>query len=386
MLDEDYRRQARDFVYKADFTVKANRANYFPAQEKQIKDRQIHFYQLGIEAYSNIRVKTMADHRAIASTLRHIAITFFNWAGSLTEDVNASRYEYEQAGQYYLKSIHYFKNLPRLEDEEFRNLTELYVDLSDVCCHLLKHVDAEEALGNAILAFKEIKIKNSKELAIGDPVINFKVFYEHVQSETSTASYLSSTRFKNYQQILLGRREEQQMADMFDTVSMMEKPVMDMTALDSMMSGLGLSNNAMPSFVPVRLDNPVNDVDYRCISIEYLRLTQQHIQASNIFSTIITYRQALSALQSIQTKTQHDLATVDNIETQIRYLEKEQAESSRGIQPEASAANPLYSQNQQVAGSLISSLTMFGHQPARAAALAQKEAQASEFLGARGMF
>lgn len=373
MLDEEYRVHARVLLNRAE--------SYF------VKERRIELYGLARDMYSNIKDKTPRDHRAIASTWRHIAITFFNSAGSLLgKEEGAFAYEqYDEAGKNYLKCIEYYQHMPSLEDEDFRELTELYIDLSDVCCHLSKHQDAEEALRNAMLAFNKIRHKTAAELMIGDPASNFKKFYEYIEQKTSTVSYLSSTRFKNYQHILLERHEDKQMTDMFNGVSMEEKPIMDEGALDTMMSGLSVSNSKMLTFAPIRLDRPCNDVDYRAVSIEYLRLTQKHINQGNTPSTIITYRQALEALRAIQLKTDHDLSTIKTIETQISCLEAQQAMEHMAIDAAGPNVSSLGSQHHQASGSLVSSIGIFGHQAANAVASGDMEGEESEFLDANVM-
>lgn len=342
MLDREYRARAQVFVYKAGLRGMGHR-------------ERLVFYKSAIDNYSSIKEKTLSDHRAIASAFRHIAITQFNWAGSYDGD---SRPHYEQAGEYYLKGIQQYREMPSLEDEDFREITELYIDLSDVCCHLLKHADADEALRNAILAFKQITIKTPEELAIGDPAANLQGLYQYIEKITSHQGYLSSTRFKNYQKILMTRYEDRQMADLLGGVSMAES-VVDPSALDSIMSGLDLSNRGMPMFAAINLDKPSNDLDYRSVSIEYLRLTQQHMQQGNINLTLTAYRQALSALKAIRSQTAHDQATIKTIETQIDCIEAQEAMEDMHIGQSGGAAEAS-----PAARSLTASIGLFGHQAA----------------------
>lgn len=352
MLDREYRKRAEVLVFKAGL--------------KRTEDRdRVVFYRLAIDNYSTIREKNLLDHRAVASAFRNLAIIYFNWAGSFD---GGSRSHYEQAGEYYLKGIQWYRQMPSLDDEDFREMTELYIDLSDVCCHLLKHADADEALRNAIIAFKQIKIKKPAELAIGDPAANLPGLYQYIENITSEQGYLSSTRFKNYQKILMTRYEDKQMADLLGDVSMAES-VVDPSVLDCMMSGLDLSNRGMPMFAPINLDKPSNDLDYRSVSIEYLRLTQQHMQQGNINLTLTAYRQALSALKAIQSQTAHDQATIKTIETQIDCLEAQEAMEDMHIGQSggAAVARPSHSQHQEGAsGSLTASIGLFGHQAAPA--------------------
>ena len=131
-----------------------------------------------------------------------------------------------------------------------------------------------------------------------------------------------------------------------------------------MMSGLGFSNEAMPSFAPVRLDQPSTDVDFRSIAIELLQLTQHHMQQGQVLNAISTYRQACGALAAIQRKSEHDVSTIKSIETQISYL---QSQSTAGcaaaldVESSATPVNPLLQQNEQVSAALISTMGMFAH-------------------------
>ena len=336
MSDELYRKNAEQCV---------ENIRFYPIEEKESA------YKQSIIWYSHIQNKTVDDMRAIATRYGDLAIIYFNRGGS-------DLAHYKQAGHYYSQSIQQRQQMA-LDDANCRELTELYIDLSDVFICISEGAAAEDAMGNAIKAFNMIIHKNPAELAIGDPKKNFLEFRGYFEKQTSTPAYLASAKYKNHEQILLARQNEQSMASMMDDLSFVKESPIEVGSIDQMMGGLIISNEALPNFTPINLDRPSSDVDYRCIAIEYLRLTQQHAKQNNLSDTIITYQQAWRPLQEIKCKNANDLATISQIEEQIDCLRAQVRTSHTQSTQKPSRSLPFWHQNTQVADSLISKIRLF---------------------------
>ncbi len=342
MLDEIYRAQAK----RLDAMAERHRG----------AEQKIERYLEAIDEYSKILDKTGDDMRAMAECSKYVAVNYFNSACTKPA-------YYERAAHYYLQAIQYLHQIAA-EDQDYRNLTGLYIDLADACFHSYNQAAAQEASANAITAFNLIKIKYAEESAIGDPTINFKAFYEYFENKSSTVSYRASAAHQNHQHLLLGRYEDQTIAGLFDDFSLDGGLPDAVSGIDEMMKGLGISNAALPSFAPIRLDQPSNDVDFRCMAIEFLRLTQKHMQQGDLQMTMSTYRQARDALTAIKYKSEHDVITIKNIADQIHYLSAQPRMSQAASSQDATSQWPeqqLQDQNEQVSASLISTIGLFAH-------------------------
>lgn len=349
MLDKDCR-------HKAEQWMKDARAH---------RGEQRFAYTKAIEWYLKIKQATAEDHRAIAGIYRRFAVIDFK------ADVN------QEAAANYQHSIQQLLLIDsevRI-DSDYRELTELYLDLADTCVYIPNQQAAMESNEYAIQAFNLIKNKHAEELALGDPRVNFQVFFDYFQRKSSTISYLASANFKNHKDILQAghakRVEEQSMVDLFGTICIDEVN----EDLGAMMGGLAVSNAAIPIFAPIRLDQPSSDVDYRTLAIEYLRLTQCHVLQGNISDTVKTYRDALQALNAVHDKGESDKQIITAIGQQIGFLQEkmgcyeEQSDTDTEyddddddddeVVEEASESQPLPSQNKQVADSLIARMSMF---------------------------
>ena len=350
MSDEIYRRNAEQCIRDA---------RHYRGLEKESECFK------AIDWYLRIEIITRADVRAIAAQYRNLAIVNFNTGSVNRDNQDKACYFYAKAGDYYTKSIEKLHQIPlaahdikELGDQDFRELTELYIDLSDVCINLAQVPAAHEAVRNAGTAFMLIRSKNAAELLLGNPTDNYAAFRDYFERKSSEPSFLASAKYKNDAGILLAQHEEKCMASLLDGMSIPEKTSDEIGSIGEMMSGLGLSNGSTaPVFARVRFEQHLSDVDYRYLAIDYLKLTQLHIQKNSIIDTIATYRQALGALHQIKVKNDNDLMIIKTIEDQITYLT---------TQPKISMINPpqvssaLRHQNVQAPGSIISKMSMFG--------------------------
>jgi len=305
-------------------------------------ENKIHYFNQSIAYYSKIKYVTPDDIRDMSARFRDIAIVHFN------------RGDHMKAGEYYLRSIQQILTI-ELDDRDYRTLTELYIDLADACAHFHNQPEADAAVRNAMLALNQIKEKTPAEKDIGNPEINFPAFHQYVERKTSTQLYRESARYKNHEKMFHHQLDEQMMAHMLDGFSMSDRPAGPAVSdIEAMMGGLCCLNSAIPNFVPVNLVQPTNDVDFRSRAIEFLRLTQQHIQQNNIKDTIATYRQAREALQLVKSKTAHDLSTIRRIDEHIHSLDMQ----SQGAASAAVMAG-MRQQDQQFSGGLAAAIGMF---------------------------
>src|SRR3990167_11282069 len=324
-----------------------------------------HYYTKAVECYLQIQLLTANDHRAIADIYRSVAIFNFN------------RRDKPTAADYFWRAKEQLLQikLDEREDRDYRELTLTFLDLVDTCYYLHNQQAVDEAKENAFQAFDCIKTKNSKELDFGDPrsVVGFPKFFEYFQEQSAKPSYLSSAEYKNHAHIVQAthakRMDEQSMADLFGGICIDEVN----KGLGEMMNALAINNvskpsvAAIPSFAPINLERPSNDVAFRTLAIDFLGQTQVHIQQSKISDTIATYKEALQALEKVQDKSELDQQIITAIGRQISYL-KEQIEKFKvnsvkfdddksydgdaaALDEEQPKSESLPLQNQQVANS-----------------------------------
>lgn len=359
MLDSEYRARAREYVYQANLRRKS-------------PNEQIKPLQMAIDMYQQIQEKMDEDYTGIAHSQRNIAITYFNLASQPHEK---SREYYVYSGRHYLMSIQCYLDRPdSLNDTRYREITELYIDLSDVCCHLSDFNGAQDALKNAIRAFNKIKIKTDKEEKLGDPEHHPELLYQYFEELNSSTGYLTSTRFKNIQTILMSRYKEGQLAGQMSAVSMTE-PLMDLENLVSMMTGLTMINENSMSVIAINIDKPCSDPDFRAVSIEYLRLTARYFEQGKIHDATISLKQALDALSAVHLKTAGDEDYIKKIATQIPLFEAQQSMHAMHISSAGSAAAAAAYPGQIQAGSEASSAFMgiFGSSRVRTSELFQSD-------------
>lgn len=199
-------------------------------RKQAAKEKIIEEYGQGITIYLQISEKTPDDLHALTEAYYSLATFYFNLK------------EYVKAGECYLEGI---KNLlhTKLNDDSYRKLTELYINLSDACYESMKQHAGNEAMTNAIKAFGLIQNKTPEEQKIGDPVINFKQFHDFYERELSTDTYLESSKFANHEYLLSeGQlvRQQEALLEQFETISLKEIQQID-TSIEGMLSQLSLA-------------------------------------------------------------------------------------------------------------------------------------------------
>lgn len=303
-MDEEYRKHAKSKITNAKYLERKH------AAKKMIIDE----YTQGINSFLRIINKTAADIHDLADAYYDLATFYFNIT------------EYLKAGQCYLDAI---KQLLKteLDDESYRKLVELYIDLADACYESFNQPAGDEAMSNAIKAFGLIKNKTIAEQKIGDPVANFRKFHEHYERTLSTDSYIGSSKFANHE-LLLGegqatRQQEQALFTQFEAISISEIQQIDLS-IENMLSQLSLSAEK-PLFNPVVINETPNDGVCRNMAMQLLALAKSHIQNKLILETIATYRQTIKSLQMIKTPQQSDYQIIQHLEEQIKYLQRKKS-------------------------------------------------------------
>jgi tetratricopeptide (TPR) repeat protein len=301
-VDEELRKNAKAKIAEAKNLKKIGIAN-----EEVIK-----VYLQGIDFLKQIKNKKCEDVFEISDTYYTIAIIYFNSKN------------YAQSAEHYVQAINQLVQT-ELNDESYRKLTELYVDLADACYEMKNQSAGNEAMANAIKAFGLIKIKTKTEQQIGDPVKNFKKFHDFYEKQLSTPSYFTSLPLQNHS-FLLGqeqraRQEEQELFQQFESISIGEIQQIDLS-IEAMLSQLSIS--AKPLFAPIAIHAP-GDEDYRSMAMSLLNAAQNHFKKNSVSNGVATYKQVINTLNSIKKPNDSDREIIKNIEQQIEYLKKKPA-------------------------------------------------------------
>ncbi|KTD60296.1 Tetratricopeptide repeat protein [Legionella santicrucis] len=281
-----------------------------------IKQQAIGEYQEGINLFLQISNKSVADIKAIVSAYYDLATLYFNSK------------DYANAGACYEAAINQLVQTS-LDDDSYRNLTELYIDLADACYEMMHQVAGDQAMTNAIKAFGLIQYKTLEEHRIGDPVTHFREFHAYYEKKLSTKSYLKSANFINHEHLLgerqVERQQEQALFDQFESISLSEIQQFD-RSLEKMLSQLSLSAE-QPIFSPISLNKTPSDSAYRGMAMQFLNLAKSHIQNQQISDAITTYQQAIRTLNAIQLPNESDLQIIQSLLQQIEYLQKKPSSS-----------------------------------------------------------
>lgn len=287
--------------------------------------------------YEAIVHKKEADIHQTAMAYNEIAILYFN------------RKDYQSSGEYCNKAIRqYIEMSDAPTDKHLRHLSELYVDFSDICMHLMRESEAHTALMQSIRAFKLIKEKTMAEQAIGDPEKNFIPFRTYMEKKLCDQSYLKSAEYCNHEILLSDANEEIQMMGMFSAIALTE--MQDYcNQITDMMKNMTLS---LAQFTIIDFNNPLDDNNYRAMAVNLLRLTQGHVKNNDLSYAMDTYLQAKDALKKIGNKTGEDRKIIQSIKNQITLLNTRQ-----------DSQELLEEQNQQASGTFIATLGLFSGHP-----------------------
>lgn len=305
MTDEEYRKQA---------WLKMDSANRLSKLYHSI-NKIIAEYEATINLFSNIEHKTRADIIALYDAYHTLAIFYFNLATP----------NYKMAAECYLNGINsllFFE----LGDSDYRTLTLRYIDLADACYESHNLVAGDAAILNAITAFRAIREKKPQELSIGDPIINFLVFHEHYEEQSSRLGYLASNKYKNHQSLFCQRlvtsKEEDELLELLGAISIGQAQNIsnNIDAMLSDLSQLSMQNHSL--FKPVPINQLPGDVGYRTMAMQLLKLAQESVEAGQIKSTIASYRQAVSILKQINAPAKNDLNIIEYLEREIEMSQQ----------------------------------------------------------------
>lgn len=293
-MDEELRKRAKQIIANAERL-------YFSKQEKVAE------YRKGIDLYLKISNKNLEDIKAIVEAHHSLANLYFNAK------------EYVNAGQNYLEAINQLVQTP-LNDDSYRNLTELYIDLADACYEMMNQSAGDEAMTNAIKAFGLIRNKTIKEQEIGDPVTHFKEFHAYYEKKLSTKSYLKSAEFINHEYLLgeaqVARKQEQELFSGLESLSLGERQEIDQS-IENMLSKLSLTVE-QPIFSTVSITKDPIDSDYRGMAMQVLNLARSYVQKDKIPDAISTSRQVINILKAIKTPQQSDLEIIEDLTQKIK--------------------------------------------------------------------
>lgn len=326
-MDELLRERAKQAIARA-----KQLESYYYSNEEVLK-----VYLKGVNCYLEIVNKTASDYFAISKNSHSIATIYFNAKN------------HAKAAEYYVSSIQHLLKT-ELDDSAYRTLTEHYIDLADACYELYNQPAGNEAMGNAINAFKAIKEKTEEETAIGDPVTNFTQFHQYYELKLSTRSYVKSTKFKNHaqllseqQQALSEQQQEQALMAQFSGISIGEQQQLD-TSIEAMLNQLSLAEPQQASFFTPTLFSPVPDSTYRKTAQDFLRIAQSHVKTGAVGHVISTYQQAIGALRSIPKPAERDLQIIQELTQQISFLKTKPQQALNA----ASASSILFNSSSTV--------------------------------------
>ncbi|KTD10893.1 Tetratricopeptide repeat protein [Legionella gratiana] len=303
-MDEEKRKNAKKKI------ANAKNLQHFASKEA------IEEYQKGINLLLQISIKHLEDIKAIVSAYYDLATLYFNTKN------------YANAARCYVEAINQLLSTS-LDDDAYRNLTELYIDLADACYEMMNQVAGDEAMTNAIKAFGLIRQKTFAEQQIGDPIAHFNEFHAYYEKKLSTKSYLKSAKFINHERLLgeqqVARHQEQALFDQFESISLSEIEHID-RSLEQMLSQLSLSATP-PTFSPISLNETPTDNAYRGMAMQFLNLAKSYIQNKQIPDAITTYQQTIKALNAIKLPQESDYQIIQSLTQQIEYLQRKPSSS-----------------------------------------------------------
>lgn len=294
-----------DEVIRQNAKLRIARALRFESKPSK-QEQSLSEYRQGINLFLKIANKTNEDLQTLAEAYYSVALLYFN------------KEEYEKAAQSYQDCIQQLLKT-ELNDTTYRSLTERYIDLADVCCELCNIQGRDESITNAINAFKLITKKNAEELAIGDPVANFKLFHTYYERILSTPSYRNSVEFINHEMLLAEKQHEKSFLAQFDSISIGD-------SIEHLLNGLSLSgqSQAQSVFSPVSISQAHSDADYRMLAKDFLQLAKTHLANQVINNVVTTCEQAMSTMSHIQKPNEQDrqiIKELKSLKEQIVFLQ-----------------------------------------------------------------
>ncbi len=297
--------------------------NYYLDYVRYDTFESAHYYcKLAVTHLTTTADISSSDCRTVSEQCHSLANKFFNVRN------------YDSAADVYKLGIQSLIHIEKLSDElidsDFRNLAELFIDLSDAYMHLFNQEAAGEAFANAIKAFNYIKSKSRDELkaaAANDNYASFRLLYER---RLSTTGYLRSCEFNNHEKMLHQHQEDKQTLEMFGDMALSPEVVTE-SKLEDMMDGLTFTPQPLFS-VPTARSEP-SDNEYRAMGKEYICLARNQQNQQLIRDAIKTLTQARSAYQQIQQKLESDYLTIKDIGDNILQLQ------IQGSQPQWQASS-----------------------------------------------
>jgi hypothetical protein len=284
----------------------------------------------GIGLYQQIVQKNDDDYYAISIAYFNLAILYFN------------RFSFQLAANHFQNSITQVLNTT-LNDERYRHLTGLYINLADSYYEIPNKPAGDDAMAYAIKAFSLIKEKSKKELELGDPGVNFTAFYNYFENTLSNEAYLKSSKFNNHQivqaQTQIAKHEENALFKEFNKFSIDEKFQLNSNMVDMLAKLSVLAPTSQAFFSSVVTNNTTSpDDNCRIMATALLNVSQTQLHQGLLSKTLETNLQIMGILRKIKECKVSDSQTIIQLQNQIDFLQTK-LDSSKTMTVDASSSS-----------------------------------------------
>ena len=233
-----------------------------------------------------------------------------SWIGLGIISFNASHYQdAAERFQAAASELHRF-DTAMLTDEDYRDLTECYINLADSLLHIHQPDNAINARQNAFFAFHQIVEKTSQEMAILSASNVPQAFIAFYEEKLSTKQYLESNEYSQNWQVLETVCEQREIENCLQKLNMnVSYPVMIQNA------SLGEK-----SFLPIVPVDQATDGDRRVSAEEFCSLGEKYAENDEYGFAIQAFQTATKALEMVNDKTERDWALMEEIGKQVKIL------------------------------------------------------------------
>lgn len=303
-------------------------SDHAKVMRKDDRDAAAQLYQDAFNVFITIKTKTVDDYRKAADEAHGAANNYFN------NEKYAQAVESYENGIKYLLSIEKLAN--ELEDDDYRELIMLCIDMSDAYLHMDNCSLANTVFSKAVEAFKLIKHKTLVENNLLNKNDDYKALRNYIEKLTSQQSYLNSNHFQNNQTLLYNKRGYDSLLNRITSLHVDDAMQVDNT-LHTQLNNMNVSS--MQLFTPLSKQDHVSDNDYRNTAKELIFIGKKHALLNKKNDAIETLKQALKTYNRIRFKEPVDKVAINEIMQEITRLKEPQ-------QPKPPQTKPFYFQPQ----------------------------------------
>lgn len=283
--------------------------------------------QLSLETYAKIRNQDANFYRKVTEAYHTLG------------DINFNDKKYVDAALAYDRGTHQMENMMKLnmnfEDDDYRILIGLFINLSDAYMHLDKRDASTDAFKNAIKAFELIKWKTAQERKVANANDNYQSFRVYHEAQLSGKTYLSSHIYEQNGNLFQRKQDEKVVANMLGDLGITPAK-QEARELSELISNMSFTPQS--PFIPIPAQQNVNDDEYRSMIQDLVSLANESFKQQLIPQTIKSLKRAISVHQHIQMKTDTDNTLVQNLSSHVQQLKNQQQQNN--IQQPLPAVGP----------------------------------------------